>query len=376
MVKGRTPTLSRRVVIRALAGSLIPSPQWTASLSRLRDPYYPGRVKWETLSPVEAGIDPQALESVVRYAATHNSTGFLILRGGRIVTEQYWQQWTPEVSQPIFSAGKSLIAILVGMAIEEGLLKGVEQRVSTFVPSWRGTSKEAITIRHLLTMTSGLQLGGALTLPYLDVFARTTALPLEHRPGEHWAYNSSASQMLLRLLEMASGERLNRYTQRKLAPLQLHHSSWDCGLAPNDQLNCTWFRSSLRDMAKFGLLMLRQGRWADRQLIGAAFVKEATSTSQMLNKAYGYLWWLNGKSSFLLPDGRGGHGMLWPDCPPDAFAALGAEDKKIYVVPSLDLVVARHGGPSGVELSPGDALGPRSSFDNQLLRRISHAVKR
>ena len=120
MEKGRPPTLSRRVVIRALAGSLMASPQWTATLSRLRDPYYPDRVKWETLSPVEAGMDPQSLASAVRYAATRNSTGFLILRGGHTVTEQYWQQWTPEVSQPIFSASKSLIAILVGMAVEEG----------------------------------------------------------------------------------------------------------------------------------------------------------------------------------------------------------------------------------------------------------------
>ena len=69
------------------------------------------------------------------------------------------------------------------------------------------------------------------------------------------------------------------------------------------------------------------------------------------------------------------HGMLWLDCPPDAFAALGAEDKKIDVVPSLDLVAARQGGPSGVELSPGDANGPRSSFDNELLGRICRAVK-
>lgn len=375
METNQTPQFSRRAVIRALASSLVAGPRWTDTPSRSRHLSYPGSVEWETRSLIEAGIDPQVLEAAVRYAATHHSTGLLILRGERLVTEQYWQQWTPEVSRPIFSASKSLIAILVGMAIEEGLLKGVEQSASAFVPSWKGTSKEAITIRHLLTMTSGLKLGGALTLPYLDVFERTAALPLEHRPGEHWAYNSSASQMLLRLLEMASGQRLNRYTQRKLAPLQLHHSSWDCGLAPNDQLNCTWFRSSLRDMAKLGLLMLRQGRWADRQLIGAAFVKEATSTSQTLNQSYGYLWWLNGKSSFLLPDGRGGYGMLWPDCPPDAFAALGAEDKKIYVVPSLDLVVARHGGPSGVELSPGDANGPRSSFDNELLGRICRAVK-
>src|SRR4029079_3002698 len=146
--------------------------------------------------------------------------------------------------------------------------------------------------------------------------------------------------------------------------------------APNGRTNCTWYRSGLRDMSRFGLLILRNGAWEDRQLVSAKWIKEATSTSQTLNESYGYLWWLNGKPSYQLPSGAGGaqRGMLWPDCPPDAFAALGAQDKKIYVVPSLDLVVSRHGGAAGIAQGPGGECGGRLSFDNELLGRVCRAA--
>ena len=218
----------------------------------------------------------------MKYAAEHNSTGLVIVRGGRIVTEQYWQQWTAETVQPIFSASKSVTATLVGMAIEEGKMKGVEQSASAFVPAWKGTPKEAITIRHMLTMTSGIKVGAVRAVAEVDAFDETAALPLEHKPGEHWAYNTPAYRMLLRMLEQATGENINAYTKRKFAPLQLQNSSWDCGPAPQDKTNCSWYRSSLRDMSKFGLLILRNGKWEDRQLISQQFVKESTSTSQKL----------------------------------------------------------------------------------------------
>src|SRR5262249_1904494 len=107
-------------------------------------------------------------------------------------------------------------------------------------------------------------------------------------------------------------------------------------------------------------------------LVSEKWLQEATSPSQKLNESYGYLWWLNGQKSYKLPVGLITHkGMLWEDCPADAFAALGALDKKIYIVPSLDLVVARHGGAAGERSAEG---GGRDSFDNQLLGQICRAV--
>lgn len=366
--------LTRRDVLRS-AGALLPLLSTWVPSQRGDRAYYPGAGDWLTVTAKDAGMAQDAVEEAAEFASRHNSTGLMIIRGGRIVDERYWQGWTASTSQPIFSSSKSITAILIGMAIEEGILKGVEQSASDFVSAWKGTPKEAITIRHMLTMTSGVKVGSAQVSPGIDAFAETAALPLEHKPGERWAYNTPVYRMLLRIIELASRQSINKYTVRKLAaPLGMSASSWDCPPGPNGGTNCTWYRSCLRDMSRFGLLILRDGRWEGRQLINSRYVKEATSTSQKLNEAYGYLWWLNGKSSFVLAGGNSGQGRIWPDCPKDAIGALGAQDKKIYVVPSLDLVVARHGGPAGP--TPGREGGGRTSFDNELLGRICRAVRR
>ena len=339
--------------------------------------YWPEGADWQKRSPSDAGFDAKALDDAIKYAADHNSTGLVILRGGRIVTEEYWQNWNAETSQPIFSSSKSIAAILVGMAIEARLMKGVDQSASTWATSWKAGDKSRITLRHVLSMTSGIQVAPPAVSPDIDAFEQTAALPLEHQPGMEWAYNTPVYRMLIRFIEMASGQNINDFTTKRLAaPIGMSHSTWNCGPAPNGKTNCTWYSSCLRDMARFGLLILREGKWQNRQLINKAFVKESITPSQKLNESYGYLWWLNGKASYRLPTGALHRGMLWPDCPPDAYGALGAQDKKIYIVPSLDLVVSRHGGPSGVARGAGAEGGGGGSFDNQLLGRICRAAKR
>jgi CubicO group peptidase (beta-lactamase class C family) len=320
-------------------------------------------------------MDPAGLDEALAYAEQHNSTGVVILRGGRIVAERYWRGWTEETTQPIFSSSKSLTSVLIGMAIEDKALKSVSQQAADLIPSWRGTPKEAITLRHMLTMTSGIRVGAAAVSPDVDAFEQTAALPLAHAPGAFWAYNTPVYRMLVHLIELASQETIDAYTTRKLAgPIGMSRSKWDCDPAPNNRTNCTWYRSGLRDMSRFGLLVLRNGKWDNRQLVSAQWLKESTMTSQSLNESYGYLWWLNGKASHQLPGAPGvvQKGMLWPDCPADAFAALGAMDKKIYVVPSLDLVVARHGGAAAVA---GGVEGGRMSFDNELLGRVCRSTR-
>jgi CubicO group peptidase (beta-lactamase class C family) len=366
--------LSRRALLRAAAGGL--SGLAGYALAAPQKVYWPRGADWETRAPRNADMDAAGIDDALSYAADRNSTGLVILRGGRIVAEKYWRDWTPQTSQPIFSSSKSVAATLIGMAIEDGKLKSVNQSMADFIPSWKGGPKEAITLRHVMAMTSGMKVGAGRVSAGIDAFEETAAFPLEHKPGERWAYNTPVYRMLLRVIEIASGESINQFTQRRLgATIGMSHSSWDCSPAPKGKTNCTWYRSSLRDMVRFGLLILRNGKWESKQLVSARYVRESTSTSQKLNEAYGYLWWLNGKSSFNLPNGISGRGMLWPDCPPDAFGALGAQDKRIYIVPSFDLVVARHGGASGVVRSPGEEGGGRASFDNELLGRICRAVR-
>ena len=139
--------------------------------------------------------------------------------------------------------------------------------------------------------------------------------------------------------------------------------------------NYTWFNYILwlnsRDMARFGLLVLNKGVWDGNTIMtDQNYFSAMTNTSQTYNLSYGYLWWLNGKASFMAPTSTTVFpGALAPSAPSDMIACLGKGDKKIYVIPSKDLVVIRHGDDTGDLL-----LGP-SSFDNNFWTKLMLAIK-
>lgn len=323
--------------------------------------YTPGK-EWDSTEPARAGCDPAALEDAAAFASANNSTALLLVRGGRLVMERYWSGWVRMSAQPIFSAGKSVCATLIGAAIEDGKLKGLDQPAADFVPEWKGTPKQAITLRHMLAMTSGVKVARDAPGPGEDQFATTAAQPLEHQPGQHWAYNTPVYRMLLRILEIATGEELNAYSRRRLTDrIGMENCSWD-----KQEKNWLWFRCTPRDMCRFGLLSQREGKWNGKQIVKAGWFREMMKPSQTLNPAYGLLWWLNGSATMIRANGKPASGPMFPAAPADTRAALGAMDKKIYVIPSLDLVVARHG--------PAAAAGP-ASFDNELLKRILKGVR-
>jgi CubicO group peptidase (beta-lactamase class C family) len=338
-------------------------------------PYFPD-AQWSSRAPAASGFGPAALDAALAFAGEHNSTGVMVVRHGYVVAERYWQGWTATTSDRIFSATKSIVSTLVGIAIDDGKLTGVDQHVSDFIPGWRDTPRAAITLRHLMSMTSGLGYAqDRLTLTPLgvDAWQRMSEAPLEHPPGTVWVYHTPAYRMLARIIEDAVGEPLADYQQRRLfAPIGMTHTSWDAVDAPSGRKNYLFMRSSVPDMARFGLLILRRGEWSGTRIVSPDFVAEATRRSQDLNPSYGYLWWLGGESAFLRPNGRGlQSGPMWPDCPRDAIGALGAMDKKIYVVPSLDLVVVRHGGAASRE----GGRTARADFDNAFLGAICQAVR-
>ena len=136
---------------------------------------------------------------------------------------------------------------------------------------------------------------------------------------------------------------------------------------PYGNMNVYW--STTRSMARFGLMMYAIGKWNDTQIVPESFVNEATNTSQDINKAYGYLWWLNGKTSYHLPQTQlEFSGELIPNAPADMFAALGKNDQKIYIVPSKKLVIIRMG-------EAADTLNfGLSDFDNFLWQKINALI--
>jgi len=131
------------------------------------------------------------------------------------------------------------------------------------------------------------------------------------------------------------------------------------------------YHSNTRSMARFGLLALNKGKWGNEQIINETFLTESTSTSQSINPSYGYLWWLNGKTSYMVPGGQTVYsGPLVPNAPLDMYAAMGAEDQRIYILPGKNMVVVRMGDASD-PLNPGFAL---SGFDYDLWEKINAVI--
>jgi CubicO group peptidase (beta-lactamase class C family) len=124
-------------------------------------------------------------------------------------------------------------------------------------------------------------------------------------------------------------------------------------------------------MARFGLLALNNGKWSNDQIINESFFKESTSTSQNINPSYGYLWWLNGKAKYMVPSMQTVfNGSLVPNAPIDMYAAMGANDQRIYVIPSKNMVIIRMGN-AGDPTNPSFAL---SGFDNTLWEKINAVI--
>lgn len=319
--------------------------------------YYPPLTgsDWETISPTTLGWNTNKLNELLEYVRTNNSTAFIILYKGRIVSENYWNGFSASTSQRIFSSTKSIGAFLIGLAQEQGKLN-INEKVSTYLGTgWSSAAlfrENQITVKHLISMTSGL----------------TDALTYEADPGTKWYYNTPAYHKIYAVLAAAYAQTNDQYTREQLwNKIGMQHAYWDVEPGGGPSMSC-----SGRDMSRFGLLMASDGKWNGNTIMtSSTYFTQMLSSSQTLNPGYGYLWWLNGQSSFILPGtiGQSFPGSLMPNAPLDLKAALGFADKKIYVVKSRDLVVIRHGSASNAPVS--QAL---SNFDNEIWRRLMEAI--
>ncbi|MEK7794999.1 MAG: serine hydrolase domain-containing protein, partial [Candidatus Hydrogenedentota bacterium] len=211
----------------------------------------------------------------------------------------------------------------------------------------------AVTVRHLMTMTSGL----------------SAELEYQVPPGSRWRYNTNAYAKTTKVLEAAVDKDMNALTAEWLTgPTGMRESKWEprTRLEAAVEANSIGFVTSARDLARFGLLILAGAKWNDTDLLSnPAYLKESLSPSQKLNPAYGLLWWLNGQSSYV--EAAGGErveGTMNPAAPADLVQAAGALGRKCYIVPSLGLVVTRLGD------QPGDP-----GFDEKFWERLMKVVK-
>lgn len=333
---------------------------------------------WATTSAEESGADPKLLKAALKFAGEKNSKGVVVLHDGRILAERYSDGWTKDTVGPLNSATKSIASALVGMAIEDGDIESLDQSCSDFLHEWKFRPRyRRIEIQHLLSMTSGLKNSrGILVAGFLVKSERAfaTRLPIAHAPGTHWDYHNSAYHLLCPILEEATGTALDEYTDERLAqPLGMEHAKWRRRLVNEDEYQL--MEMSTRDAARFGLLIERGGEWAGNQLVSLPWVVGSTTPfDEDVNPSYGRLWWLNGGEQYYLPlIDEPQQGPLFPGVPSDAFAALGKNDQKIYVVPSLNLVVARLGDAAGD--AAGDDTYAISGFDVPFLGAICASFK-
>lgn len=313
---------------------------------------------WETKTPTSLGWNQSQVQPLLDYLEMKNTKGFIILHNGKIVIENYFNGHSATDAWYWASAGKTLTANVTGIAEQEGYLN-INNKVSDYLGTgWTSAplaKENLITNKHLLSMTSGLNdaLGDNIEPANLQYVADA---------GTRWAYHNVYVK-LQDVVSEVTGQTWSNYFNTKL----------------RDKIGMTgiWFQSgenrvywsNTRSMARFGLLTINQGNWDGNQIINSIYFNNSTNTSQNLNLAYGYMWWLNGKANYRLPQTQFQfNGTLIPNAPNDMYCALGKDDQKIYVVPSKKLVIVRLG-----EAADGTNFA-LSNFDNELWQKINAVI--
>lgn len=339
------------VIVNCVACSMREDPQPAAATTPMYFPPASGTI-WESTSPAAAGWNEAELNNLYTYLEQKNTKAFIILKDGKIVVEKYYGTFTADSSWYWASAGKTMTAFLLGIAQQEGLVN-INNKTSEYLgtgwTSLTAAKEDMITVRHQLTMTTGIDDGvenSDCTLP--------SCLQYKADAGTRWAYQNAPYTLLYKVVEAAAGTTFKSYFQQKIRDKIGMDGLWVKSGYNNIYI------STARSMARFGLLLLNKGQWqASAILADADYFNQQVSSSQSLFPSYGFLTWLNGSESEL----------LIPNAPADLYAALGKNDQKIYVVPSLNVVVIR----MGESAANGDL--PASSFNNELWGKLKLLMK-
>jgi CubicO group peptidase (beta-lactamase class C family) len=289
-------------------------------------------------------------ENLEDYLEANGTTAFLVIHNDKVLYERYFDDYDKTSKHTSFSMAKSFASALVGIAIDEGHIKSVEEPITNYLPKLREKDErfEEITIRHLLTMSSGIKYeeGGDLpwsedaddTKTYYATDLRELALNsrIEGEPGQYFEYNNYNPLLIGMILERATGMPVAQYMEQKLwKPLGMEaDGSWslDSTSSGFEKME-SGVNARARDFARFGMLFAQEGRnWEGRQLISEGWVKESTrpDTSTDPSLDYQYFWWVN------TPAGENYH-----------FSARGKYGQSICVASEKDLVMVRIGKEEG-----------------------------
>jgi|YNPMSStandDraft_1061717.scaffolds.fasta_scaffold00569_5 CubicO group peptidase (beta-lactamase class C family) len=240
----------------------------------------------------------------------YKTTAFLVVKNDSILYEKYWGDGGPDVISNSFSVSKSITSLLVGLAIQEGKIKSVDQYACEYLPEFYSVCKKHIRIKDLLTMSSGLNWDER----YFNPFSKTTRayygsnlyrqmmnLKVKNTPGYTFQYISCNTQILGLILKEATGKSLSEYAQEKLwKPIGAEKDAlWMLDSKNGDEKAYCCFNATAKDFARIGLLMLHEGKWNDKQIIDKEYIRQSITPAKNLTDNegnnvdfYGYQWWL------------------------------------------------------------------------------------
>lgn len=305
---------------------------------------------WRTARPEEVGMDSQKLVKAIEYAVDprYKTDGLAIVKNGYVVAEAYLGEFGKDSTHISYSVAKSFTSALVGIAIDKGLIPGVDAKLCQYLDEWAcdDAIRRKISIRHALTLTTGLgwhedwenfnpNTNDAVQMVYSGEYLRYVLdREANHEPGEFFTYSTGDPMLLSGVIAEATGMSALEFANRNLfEPLGISAVRWD---SDNQGYTATFsmLHLTVRDYAKFGYLYLNKGRWEDKQIVSAEWVNTSTRTDPSVRMwdAYGYLWHVN------LPLRLNAQGS---NIPADGYMAEGIMGQNIIIIPSRDLVIVK-----------------------------------
>ena len=275
--------------------------------------------------------------------ADMKTLAFAVIKNDSVTHEQYWDGCDENANTNSFSMAKTITSILIGFAIDEGKIKNVDQLVGDFLPEFNNTDGPKITIKNLLTMSSGINFDEDYVNPFAypgaayygsDIKKLTYGYKVTEEPGKTFHYLSGNTELLGFVLEKATGKKVSEYASEKLwMPLGSKNIAF-WSLDHKDGMEKTYccFNSNALDFARIGKLFLDSGKWNGTQIISKDYVLNSTKPADLIddfgkkNQKYGYCWWL-------IPNYKG-H---------DIFYARGLLGQYVLCIPDKKMIVVRLG---------------------------------
>ncbi|HOB12898.1 MAG TPA: serine hydrolase [Novosphingobium sp.] len=293
---------------------------------------------------------PLAIPGIEAYMAGQRTAGLVIIQDGKVRFERYGLGFDSQGRWTSFSVAKSFTSTLVGAAIQDGYIKSLDDKVSQYIPGLRGSAYDDVSIRQLLTMSSGVAWNEDYEDPNADVAKFNNAkpedgldatvsymrhLPRAHPPGEVWHYNTGETNLIGVLVSSATNKPLSQYLQEKVwQPAGMEApATWLLGATGHEIAGCC-LQAATRDFARFGLFVLANGKAGDKQIVPADWFAMATRKQKDIGrpgKGYGFQWWTYDDGSV---------------------AAQGIFGQGIFIDPKRELVIASNSDWTRASMGP------------------------